>query len=169
MCSQTSCRHVDGHDYMWAVSELLEKAQEAIFIMVRSSLPLLSVNVRMVVPLSASSRSMTRHPTPIKPSELSASTLSHSALEQKSVARLARGAGDTERPKKVTCPPPRRQMWRTSPALHPGYRDPRFFAREEDPTSHVAPHLMHIFTLRAWLCTSERLMQVEHALCPFEV
>ncbi|KAI0708777.1 phospholipase D/nuclease [Cerioporus squamosus] len=25
--------HIDGHDYMWAVSELLEKAQEAIFIL----------------------------------------------------------------------------------------------------------------------------------------
>ena len=27
-------RHVDGHDYMWALSELLESAQEVIFIMV---------------------------------------------------------------------------------------------------------------------------------------
>lgn len=27
-------RHIDGHDYMWAVSELLDKAQEAIFILV---------------------------------------------------------------------------------------------------------------------------------------
>ena len=29
------CRHIDGHDYMWAVSELLDRAQEAIFILVR--------------------------------------------------------------------------------------------------------------------------------------
>ena len=33
-------RHIDGHDYMWAVSELLEKAQEAIFILVRPLFPL---------------------------------------------------------------------------------------------------------------------------------
>jgi hypothetical protein len=28
-------RHIDGHDYMWALSELLENAQEAILILVR--------------------------------------------------------------------------------------------------------------------------------------
>ena len=29
-------RHVDGHDYFYAVSEILESAREAIFILVRS-------------------------------------------------------------------------------------------------------------------------------------
>ena len=28
------CRHIDGHDYMWAVSEMLLSAKEAIFILV---------------------------------------------------------------------------------------------------------------------------------------
>lgn len=28
-------RHVDGHDYMYALSEILESAREAIFILVR--------------------------------------------------------------------------------------------------------------------------------------
>jgi phosphatidylserine/phosphatidylglycerophosphate/cardiolipin synthase-like enzyme len=28
-----SGRHVDGHDYMWAVSELIDRAQQAIFIL----------------------------------------------------------------------------------------------------------------------------------------
>ena len=28
-------RHVDGHDYMWAVSEMIDRAQEVIFILVR--------------------------------------------------------------------------------------------------------------------------------------
>lgn len=32
-------RHIDGHDYMWAVSELLDKAQEAIFILVSTLSP----------------------------------------------------------------------------------------------------------------------------------
>jgi len=27
-------RHVDGHDYMWAVSEMIDKADECIFILV---------------------------------------------------------------------------------------------------------------------------------------
>lgn len=27
-------RHIDGHDYMWALSELLDDAREAIFILV---------------------------------------------------------------------------------------------------------------------------------------
>jgi len=27
-------RHVDGHDYMWAVSEMIDRAKEAIFILV---------------------------------------------------------------------------------------------------------------------------------------
>lgn len=30
----TLTRHVDGHDYMYAVSEMLESAKEAIFILV---------------------------------------------------------------------------------------------------------------------------------------
>jgi hypothetical protein len=30
-------RHVDGHDYMWALSELLDGAKEAIFILVRTA------------------------------------------------------------------------------------------------------------------------------------
>lgn len=29
-------RHIDGHDYMWAVSELLENAKECIFILASS-------------------------------------------------------------------------------------------------------------------------------------
>ena len=28
-------RHIDGHDYMYALSEMLESAREAIFILVR--------------------------------------------------------------------------------------------------------------------------------------
>ena len=31
-------RHIDGHDYMWAVSEMLDRAREAIFILVRPSI-----------------------------------------------------------------------------------------------------------------------------------
>jgi hypothetical protein len=27
-------RHIDGHDYMWALSEMLDSAKEAIFIQV---------------------------------------------------------------------------------------------------------------------------------------
>jgi hypothetical protein len=30
-------RHIDGHDYMWAVSELIDRAKEVIFILVLSS------------------------------------------------------------------------------------------------------------------------------------
>ena len=30
-------RHVDGHDYMYALSEMLDSAKECIFILVRSS------------------------------------------------------------------------------------------------------------------------------------
>lgn len=30
-------RHVDGHDYMWAVSEMIDSAKEFIFILVRCS------------------------------------------------------------------------------------------------------------------------------------
>jgi hypothetical protein len=29
-------RHVDGHDYMWAVSEMIDRAKEFIFILVIS-------------------------------------------------------------------------------------------------------------------------------------
>jgi phosphatidylserine/phosphatidylglycerophosphate/cardiolipin synthase-like enzyme len=29
-----SPRHIDGHDYMWAVSEMIDHAKEAIFIQV---------------------------------------------------------------------------------------------------------------------------------------
>ena len=29
-----SLRHIDGHDYMWAVSEMLDSAKDAIFILV---------------------------------------------------------------------------------------------------------------------------------------
>ena len=31
------CRHVDGHDYMYALSEMLDSAKECIFILVGSS------------------------------------------------------------------------------------------------------------------------------------
>ena len=30
-------RHIDGHDYMWAISEMIDSAKEFIFIMVWSS------------------------------------------------------------------------------------------------------------------------------------
>ena len=30
-----SLRHIDGHDYMWAVSEMLDSAKDVIFILVR--------------------------------------------------------------------------------------------------------------------------------------
>lgn len=30
-----TCRHIDGHDYMWAISEMLDQAKEAIFILVQ--------------------------------------------------------------------------------------------------------------------------------------
>ncbi len=33
----TLFRHVDGHDYMWALSEMLESAREVVFIMVECS------------------------------------------------------------------------------------------------------------------------------------
>lgn len=32
---QLFTRHVDGHDYMYALSEMLDSAQEVIFILVR--------------------------------------------------------------------------------------------------------------------------------------
>ena len=31
-----SQRHIDGHDYMWAISEMIDSAKEFIFIMVWS-------------------------------------------------------------------------------------------------------------------------------------
>jgi hypothetical protein len=33
---QTASRHIDGHDYMYALSEMLDSAKECIFILVRS-------------------------------------------------------------------------------------------------------------------------------------
>ena len=35
--SLLSERHIDGHDYMWAISEMIDSAKELIFIMVWSS------------------------------------------------------------------------------------------------------------------------------------
>lgn len=32
---QTAVRHIDGHDYMYALSEMLDSAKECIFILVR--------------------------------------------------------------------------------------------------------------------------------------
>lgn len=34
----TLFRHIDGHDYMWALSEMLESAKEVIFILVSNVL-----------------------------------------------------------------------------------------------------------------------------------
>ena len=37
--AQMDRRHVDGHDYMWAVSEMIDGAEEAIFILVCTITP----------------------------------------------------------------------------------------------------------------------------------
>lgn len=40
LCLFTLFRHIDGHDYMWALSEILESANGVIFIMVERFLPI---------------------------------------------------------------------------------------------------------------------------------
>jgi hypothetical protein len=57
-------RHIDGHDYFYALSEMLDSARECIFILVCVSLALISVvRVTLVKGLVVDPRALSTSPT----------------------------------------------------------------------------------------------------------